>query len=302
MTSLGVIGECMLEMRRNQNDFRMGYGGDVFNTAVYAVRGGLDVKFFTALGDDYYSEYLMNCWRDEGVLTSTVRIIPSLTPSLYIVTTDGEGERSFHYWRDSSPFKKWLIPGDYLENLVAELKDCECIYFSGITLGLLSPADRALLLNMVQECRAAGCLVAFDPNYRPRLWQSVADAKNWIDQAYSTSDIAFPSYDDEVLLRGGISQEGVLDHLVGLRVNEVVMKNGAEGTTIMTLGQKTHVSAEHVAKVVDTTAAGDSFNGGYLSTRLTGSDVQKAAEAGCKLAAEVIQHPGAISPVATEVI
>jgi 2-dehydro-3-deoxygluconokinase len=48
--------------------------------------------------------------------------------------------------------------------------------------------------------------------------------------------------------------------------------------------------------VVDTTAAGDSFNGAYFSVRLKGGRVIDAAEAGSKLAAQVIQHSGAIVP------
>jgi len=297
MTQLGVIGECMLELRKHADDYKMGFGGDVFNTAVYAVRGGLDVTFFSAVGDDYYSSYLLDCWRGEGVMTRTVRAVPAATPSLYIITTDDDGERSFHYWRDSSPFKRWLDPGEYVENLGRELQDCECVYFSGITLGLLSPEHRTLLFELLQKIRKADRLVAFDPNYRPRLWLNADDARHWIDQAYSLSDIAFPSFDDETLLRGGYSEDEIIAHLVSLDVKEIVMKNGAVGATIVTPEHSLKIAAEVVDNVVDTTAAGDSFNGGYFSVRLKGGDAAAAAEAGCKLASRVIQHPGAIVPV-----
>jgi len=52
--------------------------------------------------------------------------------------------------------------------------------------------------------------------------------------------------------------------------------------------------------VVDTTAAGDSFAGAYLAARLTGARAADAASAGARLAARVIQHPGAI--IAPELI
>ena len=223
-------------------------------------------------------------------------MIPSATPSLYIINTDDQGERSFYYWRDASPFKSWLAPGQYVDKLGDELQRCQCVYFSGITLALLSPAQRLLLFGLLEDIRANGRLVAFDPNYRPRLWQSAVDAIHWFDQAYALSDIAFPSIDDEVLLRGEQSSESIIDRLVNLGVREIVLKNGASGSTVVTPEQTIKIPATHVETVVDTTAAGDSFNGAYFSVRLKGGRVIDAAEAGSKLAAQVIQHSGAIVP------
>jgi 2-dehydro-3-deoxygluconokinase len=296
VTDLGVIGECMLELRNSADQYKMGFGGDVFNTAVYAVREGLEVTFFSAVGDDHYSNYLLDCWQRERVSTATVRVIPSATPSLYIINTDDQGERSFYYWRDASPFKSWLAPGQYVDKLGDELQRCQCVYFSGITLALLSPEQRLLLFGLLKDIRANGRLVAFDPNYRPRLWQSAGDAMHWFDQAYALSDIAFPSIDDEVLLRGEQSSESIIDRLVNLGLREIVLKNGASGSTVVTPEQTIKIPATHVETVVDTTAAGDSFNGAYFSVRLKGGRVIDAAEAGCKLAAQVIQHSGAIVP------
>ena len=298
MTDLGVIGECMLELRDSAGNYKMGFGGDVFNTAVYAVREGLEVTFFSAVGDDHYSNYLLDCWRRERVSTETVRVIPSATPSLYIIDTDDQGERSFHYWRDASPFKSWLAPGEYLDYLGEELQKCRCIYFSGITLALLNPEQRLLLFAMLKNMQANGRLVAFDPNYRDRLWESSEDAAYWFDQAYALSDIAFPSVDDEVLLRGEQSPKAITAHLVNLGLEEIVLKHGALGTTVVTPDQTFKIPAQHVGTVVDTTAAGDSFNAAYFSVRLRGGDVVEAAKAGSKLAAQVIQHAGAIVPAA----
>ncbi len=294
MISLGVIGECMLEFREKAGSYTLGYGGDVFNTAVYASRLGLDVTFFTATGDDRFSRYLVESWLKEGIATDTVRIIPDLTPSLYIIKTDETGERTFHYWREASPFIQWLLPGEYVQNLPGKLEGCQCVYFSGISLALLSDDDKALLLQILKSYRGAGGLVGFDPNYRPRLWQSSADAEAWIDRAYSISDIVFPSYDDEVLLRPERSKSNLIEHMISLGVKEVVMKDGAHGATVNIGGQSQSLTAVPVETVVDTTAAGDSFNGGYLSIRLKGGDAISSAEMGCKVAAKVIQHSGAI--------
>ena len=151
VTDLGVIGECMLELRNSADQYKMGFGGDVFNTAVYAVREGLEVTFFSAVGDDHYSNYLLDCWQRERVSTATVRVIPSATPSLYIINTDDQGERSFYYWRDASPFKSWLAPGQYVDKLGDELQRCQCVYFSGITLALLSSGAALVIVWVAQR-------------------------------------------------------------------------------------------------------------------------------------------------------
>ncbi len=286
----------MLEFRQQGDSYALGYGGDVFNTAVYSSRLGLDVKFFTATGDDHYSQYLLDAWKKEGVTTNTVRVLANQKPSLYIIETDDAGERTFYYWRETSPFIQWLVPGDYVENLPGQLASCQYIYFSGISLALLSGDDRALLLQLLSSYRNSGGQVGFDPNYRPRLWQSSSEAATWIDRAYEVSDIAFPSYDDEALLRTDSSQENLIKHIQNLGVDEIVMKNGPHGAIVNIGGDTLSIAGIRVDTVIDTTAAGDSFNSGYLATRLRGGDAVSAAEAGCRVAAQVIQHRGAVIP------
>ncbi|MDA7718744.1 sugar kinase [Pseudomonadales bacterium] len=294
MSTLGVVGECMLEFRGQSGSYNLGYGGDVFNTAVYATRLGLDVKFFSATGDDNFSRYLMEAWKNEGVATETVRTISGLTPSLYIIKTDDAGERTFHYWREASPFKQWLSSGDYLQNLQSTMRSCEFIYYSGISLALLPDEGKEILLSQVKEYRKAGGQVGFDPNYRPRLWPCSAEAATWIDRAYANCDIAFPSLDDEVVLRGEQSQDNLFAHIGGLGAKEIVVKNGDCGATVKFNGELQSIAADLVDTVIDTTAAGDSFNGAYLSTRLNGGSPVASAKLGCKVAATVIQHRGAI--------
>ena len=77
---------------------------------------------------------------------------------------------------------------------------------------------------------------------------------------------------------------------------EVAVKCGAEGCRVFTADAQWEVPGRPVAQVVDTTTAGDSFNGAYLAARLEGAPPDVAAERGCILAAEVVQHQGAIMP------
>jgi 2-dehydro-3-deoxygluconokinase len=77
---------------------------------------------------------------------------------------------------------------------------------------------------------------------------------------------------------------------------EVVIKRGAAGCFVSSAAFTGEVAPTPVALVVDSTAAGDSFNAGYLAARLFGADPKAAARLGGALAARVIAHPGAIIP------
>src|SRR5690606_15414150 len=133
-------------------------------------------------------------------------------------------------------------------------------YFSGITLAILDDKPRQTLLETIAGARAAGSLIAFDPNYRPRLWPSLEAARDAIAQATSGADIAPPTFPDEEALFGDETPQATAARLTRLGVGEIVVKNGEHPALIVAGGETETVPALHVAHPVDTTGAGDSFN------------------------------------------
>jgi len=298
--TIAAIGECMLELSRSpsalnhdRNNTALSYGGDTLNTAVYLSRLGLSVSYVTAVGDDPLSSEMIESWQQESIDCSLVDRHEGAVPGVYFIDTDASGERSFLYWRDQAPAKRFLDDVENAQRIFNALKAFDYVYLSGITLAILTDASRDRLLAWLPTYREAGGKVIFDNNYRPRLWPSADDARACYSDLYAMTDIALPTFDDECLVFGRSSEDDCLQRLLDAGVSEIVLKLGAQGCRVRTMSEDKRISAYSVT-VRDTTAAGDSFNAGFLARRLGGATLSDAADLGCRLASIVVQHPGAI--------
>ncbi len=298
---VALIGECMLELHGTAfGAMQQSYGGDTFNTAVYLARCGgetLSVWYATALGDDGLSAELMRRWAQQGLQLELVRSIPGRLPGLYQIEVDAHGERRFSFWRDQSAARAYFdVPHTPLEQRAAEW---DAFYFSGISMAILPPEGRERLFTLAQSLRDRGATVVFDNNYRPRLWTDVGVARTAFTRAFAVASVALVTADDHQALFGLDSLEDAVLAAQQLPADEIVIKRGAAPTLVRAGGTAPweSVVTESVPRVVDTTAAGDSFAAGYLSRRLAGHAPALAAQFGNRLAARVIQHPGALIPL-----
>jgi 2-dehydro-3-deoxygluconokinase len=290
MARLVVIGEAMLELVKKGEDWQLGYGGDTLNTAVHLARAGHDVAYFTALGSDPLSADLKSRWTAEGVDTSLVLDHSTRCTGLYAISTDAAGERSFAYWRDTSAAREMFdLPGS--GGALAKTATADLLAFSLITLAILPDDARKQLLDLASLVRAKGGKVAFDGNYRPRLWTDREEAAQWRDRAIGAADIGLPTLEDETALSGQSDAASVAAHWQELGCGETVVKLGAGGCR---LPDGALVAPEAVLDPIDTSGAGDAFNAGYLGARLSGADPSAAAREGHRLAGWTIMRPGAI--------
>jgi len=98
------------------------------------------------------------------------------------------------------------------------------------------------------------------------------------------------------VLWGDPSPEATVDRLQAFGIGEIVVKNGPHSALVASDSAREFVPVPETVEPLDTTAAGDSFNAGYLAARLAGDPPTTAASAGHKLAAQKIRHHGAIMP------
>lgn len=298
MTRIVAIGECMVEMAPigAAVNFKMGFAGDTMNTAWYLrslLNGADSVDYCTAVGTDAVSNQMVAFLYDAGIGTGHVFRRPEKSVGLYMIQLN-EGERSFSYWRGDSAARTLAANPTALTHALA---GANIAYFSGITLAILSDVDRQSLLAVLRDFRTGGGTVVFDPNLRPRLWSDMDDMLSAVMEAASVSDIVLPSYEDEAIWFGDATPADTVQRYQTVGATTIIVKNGAGRITALSDGRLSEHPTTTVSSIVDTTAAGDSFNAGFLASRIAGEPITVSIEAGASLSAKVIQSHGALISV-----
>ncbi|MEO3824892.1 sugar kinase [Actinomadura sp. B10D3] len=301
-TRIALVGECMIELSHVSPDrLAIGYAGDVFNTAAYLARSappGTDVQFVTLVGDDPYSAEMRASWTAHGVRSDHTRVVPGGQAGLYLIRTDTEGERTFHYYRSRSAARGLFGPSHPTE-IDEAVAGHDLVYLSGITLSVLTAEARERLLAVLDETRRRGGRVAFDGNYRPAGWPSPDAAASAMRAVLKRTDVALPTLTDDRAVFGDETPTDTIRRLRETGVTEIAVKMGAQGSVIADTSTQEHIPAVPDVKVTDTTAAGDAYNAAYLAARLQGTSRRESAEEATTLAAKVITHRGALLPPGT---
>ena len=292
-----AIGEVMAEIRPGaEGGFVLGFAGDTYNTAVYAAREMRhpgNVGYVTRIGREPLSKALLEQAAAEGLDVGHIAVDDDRNIGIYAVATDAHGERSFSYWRSQSAARRLFA----VEETALFMPPAEIIYLSGITLAILTPAARSRLFDRLAELRETnGTKVAFDSNFRPALWEDPATARASMDRMWDLTDIALPSMDDEMAISGVDAESAVIDRFAGRTWDGVAIKRGVRGPVSPFIAPSDMPDFPPAEAVVDTTAAGDSFNAGYLAAFLNGAGEIDRMRAGHRLAARVVGSPGAIMP------
>jgi 2-dehydro-3-deoxygluconokinase len=295
MVDLLCMGEPMLEFNQlppgpdGAVHYLEGHGGDTSNAAVAASRQGASVGYITAIGQDAPGDSFMAMWAREGVDTATVLRTDRAQTGVYFVTHDTAGHHFLHY-RGGSPAALYA-PGDLPR---AAIEAARMLFVSGISQGISSSAADAVF-EAIAIARRSGVKVAYDTNYRPKLWPP-ARAAAVMHAAIAQADYAFPGLEDALVLTGLTDPDAILDFYRGLGCNIVVLKMGDSGAYLAEGGRRTRIPP-HAVEAVDATGAGDTFCGSFLARRLAGDPPEAAARYANVAAALKCTGYGAVAPI-----
>jgi 2-dehydro-3-deoxygluconokinase len=289
------MGEPMLEFNQlpagadGTRHYLEGHGGDTSNAAIAAARQGARVGYITALGSDMPGDSFMRLWQREGVDTSTVIRTDRYQTGVYFVTHDQAGHHFLHYRADSAAamFTVADVP-------TAAIAAARILYVSGISQGISASACDAVFAA-IDTARRNGVKLAYDTNYRSRLWPP-ARAASVMHAAMAHADYAMPGLEDARTLTGLTDPDAMLDFYLTLGPKVVLLKMGADGAYLATADGRQRIPA-HTVVPVDATGAGDTFCGSFLARILAGDEAEAAARYAAVAAALKCRGYGAVEPI-----
>lgn len=257
------------------NSFALGPGGKGSNQAVAAAKSGGDAHMITRLGKDPFADMALATWAGAGVKPAITQHDDGYTGAAYIFVEEASGDNAII-----------VCPGVAMSISPADIDaQADLIASAGVFLTQLEqPLDAAM--RGLKLARDAGAVTVLNP----------APATDLPGGMLALCDYATPNESEAEDLTG-IAVETVDD---AIRAAETLRAEGV-GTAIITLGENgalfhdgtpVHVPAFNAGPVVETTGAGDAFNGGFATALARGDDPIDAVRFGCATAAISVTRPG----------
>jgi 2-dehydro-3-deoxygluconokinase len=293
------LGECMIELNgdissleNNSSNMTINFGGDTYNSAVYFSRLTNDKTntfYSTALGKDNFSKKMISRFKNENIKCDYIRTDGENPPGLYSIEINEKGERSFSYWRDQSP-SKYIFLGSKGKKLVKDINNADVFYYTGISAGILDEKQRKDLINIGSTATICG----FDFNYRSQLHYNNKVSQLLFNEINNRVDIHFVSFDDARELFNIKSPLEIFE-IINEKKNLILIRYKGSIIFKNKLQEIKTITVPH-GEVVDTTAAGDAFNGSFLAIMNNNKNisVEENILMSHSVTREVIKHRGAI--------
>jgi fructokinase len=265
-----AVGEAIVDFFPDQpgialcdvDTFHRHLGGAPSNVTVGVARLGGRAGLMTLVGDDGFGSFLRVGLSREGVDVTAIGTHRTARTGITFITVGPKGERSFHFYRHPSADMLMTVA----DVDAATIRRSRFVHF-GSSLLAREPSRQAML-HALSVAREAGCLMSWDPNWRPHVWDDPSSAPALIREALRGAAVLKISDDELAPIAGTGDVARGAAALRGLGIGLVVVTLGARGCYYDAPCGTGALPGERVT-VVDTTGAGDGFMAGLLS-RLAG--------------------------------
>lgn len=262
--------------------FFMVPGGKGANQAVAAARLGAPVAFVAKVGDDLFGREAIEGYRCEGIDATHVLRDPHHATGVALILVDAAGENSISV----APGANFHLTPDEVEAALAAIGPARAVL-----LQLEIPMET--VARAAQVASAAGATVILDP----------APAQPLPDELLRCADILTPNASEAERLTGvrvadAASAREAARRLRAAGARNVVVTLGAQGCLVAAADAETLVPCPKV-EPVDTTAAGDAFNGALACALAGGATLVEAARTACRAGALAVTKMGAQASLPT---
>ena len=244
--------------------FAMGPGGKGSNQTVAAARAGAAVTFVTKLGKDNFGDAALAMYELEGVKAVAPQDPNISTGAAYIFVQDGTGSNAIIV----VPGAAGTITLDDIEENAATIRGAKVFMTQ-----LEQPIPAAV--RALEIAKEAGVITIFNP----------APAAPLEDSIYKLCDYVTPNESEASMLTGVTvtdlaSAKKAADVLIAKGAGAVLITLGGQGSLLHSKDISLHIPIFNAGKVVDTTGAGDAFNGGFAAALARGESPEAAARFG----------------------
>lgn len=302
---IAALGELLIDFteagysKDGMKLFEQNPGGAPANLLTVASHMDYKTAFIGKVGTDMHGAFLKKTLQKEGIDTNSLIEDENYFTTLAFVEIDENGERNFSFAR--KPGADTQLRKEELDKEL--LRNCKIFHFE--SLSLTDEPARSATLEAVKTAKEAGALISYDPNYRASLWKDEATAVEAMKSVIPLADVMKVSDEESLLLTGVKSYEEAVEVLLSLGLKLVAITLGEDGVLVATKNGKERVAGFRT-NAIDTTGAGDSFWGGFLSRflslnkaveELTGEDIRACAVQGNAVACLCVQKRGGIPAI-----
>lgn len=223
---------------------------------------GQAAGIIACVGNDDFAYVNTEKLSADGVDVSAIALLPDATTGSAFVTYKPDGSRDFVFNIVHSACGRLSV--DHVTPQALE----NCTHFHVMGSSLFSDAIVAAMKKAVEQVKAQGGTVSFDPNIRKEILRS-SSMRDALTYFLQQADIFLPSGDEVTMLVDATTEEAAIAELLALGVKEIVVKRGAAGASYFDAAQRIDAQPLRVTEV-DPTGAGDCFGGTYVACRQMG--------------------------------
>ncbi|PKM72266.1 MAG: carbohydrate kinase [Firmicutes bacterium HGW-Firmicutes-16] len=249
-TQVGVSPSGMVLFEQNP-------GGAPANVLACAAKLGQKTAFIGKIGADMQGEFLRKTLQNAKINTNGLVIDENFFTTLAFVSLNENGERSFSFAR--KPGADTQICWEEVD--ISIVKNSRIFHFGSLSL-TDSPARETTLFALA-EAKKAGCIISYDPNYRPLLWKNEAEARQQMRSVLPYVDMIKLSDEETALLTDYTDSQKAAKHLIDNGIQLAAVTLGKSGALIATKDGFDIIPGFNV-DAIDTTGAGDAFWGALL--------------------------------------
>ncbi len=306
MSKLIGIGELIIDFQsvglaslKDTKEFVKNPGGAPANVCVQVAKNGHDAIYASKVGNDGFGDFLIESLKINNVDTTYINKSDEYQTSLAFVSFLENGEREFSFFRKMAA-DLYFTKDDFKD---VPINSDDILEFGSVA--LKTDVARKTHDYLIDKALKNNAIICFDPNVRLNLWEDHTELKDVINKYIEFADIIKVSDDEALFITDADNYDAAIEKLFKGNVKLILFTRGSKGAVLYTKNGRKYEHDGYKVKAVDTTGAGDSFFGGFITKLLDNKlgkndlnsdfDYSNLLAFACKCGAYTTTNYGAIS-------